>query len=210
MGPASRAEKTVAGIFLTVCALWVTTPLHGIDITVSALLGSVALLLSGVLRWEDVASNRAAWDIFVWYGGLLQLGKSLNDAGLTREFARVVGTVLPGSGWLPLLAVAIAIYFYSHYAFASITAHMLAMFTPFSAVLIAKGAPTGLVVFAFACATNLAAGLTHYGTTPSPMFFAQNYVTFRRWWTVGLIVSVLNLAVWSTVGVAWWKLIGLW
>jgi len=76
--------------------------------------------------------------------------------------------------------------------------------------LVARQAPMGLVVFAFACFTNLAAGLTHYGTTPSPMFFAQGYVTLGTWWKVGFLVSLVNIAIWSTVGFAWWKLIGIW
>jgi DASS family divalent anion:Na+ symporter len=109
-----------------------------------------------------------------------------------------------------LLGVALIIYFYAHYGFASITAHILAMYAPFAAVLIAKGAPVGLVVFSFACFTNLAAGLTNYGTTPSPMFFAHRYVSFRKWWGIGFVVSVVNLAIWSTIGFGWWKLIGVW
>jgi DASS family divalent anion:Na+ symporter len=210
MGPVDRGQGIVLAVFLTVCGLWVTTPLHHIDITVSALLGSAALLVTGVLKWEDVTSNKAAWDIFIWYGGLVRLGKALNDAGLTREFARSVGGAFPGAGWVTLFAAALLIYFYSHYGFASITAHILAMFTPFAAVLIAKGAPVGLAVFAFACFTNFAAGLTHYGTTPSPMFFAHHYVSFRNWWRVGFLASLVNLAIWSTVGFGWWKWIGIW
>ena len=84
------------------------------------------------------------------------------------------------------------------------------MFTPFCAVLIARGAPLGLVIFAFACFSNFAAGLTHYGTTPGPMFFAQNYVSFRTWWTAGFAASIANVVIWSTVGFAWWKLLGFW
>ncbi len=71
------------------------------------------------------------------------------------------------------------IYFYAHYGFASITAHVLAMYPPFLAILLAKQAPIGLIVFAFACFANLSAGLTNYGTTPAPMFFAQEYVPLR-------------------------------
>jgi divalent anion:Na+ symporter, DASS family len=210
MGPLSGGEKIVTTIFVLVCGLWVTSPIHGIDITVSALLGAVALLLSGVLTWEDVVTNRAAWDIFLWYGGLLRLGKALNDTGVTRWFADSVAGFFEVGTWVLLFIVALLIYFYAHYAFASITAHILAMFTPFAAVLIAQGAPPGLVVFGFACFTNLSAGLTNYGTTPSPMFFAQNYVSFANWWRIGFIVSLVNIAIWSTVGFAWWRLIGVW
>jgi DASS family divalent anion:Na+ symporter len=210
MGPVSRGQKIVSVIFVSVCALWITSPLHHLDITVTALLGSATLLLTGVLTWNDVVSDRAAWDIFIWYGGLLQLGKSLNEAGVTREFARHVGAMFGAASWVMVLAGALLIYFYAHYGFASITAHMLAMFPPFAAVLLARGAPAGLVIFSFACFANFAAGLTNYGTTPSPMFYAQGYVSFRKWWRVGFVVSLVNLTIWSTIGFAWWKLIGIW
>lgn len=210
MGPVSRAQGAVLAIFVTVCGLWMTSPWHGLDIALTALLGSAALLAGGILSWEDVIGDRAAWDIFIWYGGLVRLGKALNETGATREFARFVGELLPGAGWEVLLAVALLVYFYAHYGFASITAHILAMFAPFAAVLLAKEAPPGLVVFSFACFSNLAAGLTNYGTTPSPMFFATHYVTFRQWWTVGFVCSLVNLAIWSTIGFGWWKLAGMW
>lgn len=210
MGGMSLGERIVGGIFIAVCGLWMTSSMHGIDITVIALLGAVGLLLSGILTWEDVVTNRAAWDIFIWYGGLVRLGKALNDTGVTRVFADNVAGIFGGASWVIILAGALLIYFYAHYGFASITAHILAMFPPFAAVLIAKGAPVGLTVFAFAVFSNLAAGLTHYGTTPSPMFYAHGYVPFKTWWHVGFIISLVNIAIWSTVGFWWWTLIGIW
>ena len=27
---------------------------------------------------------------------------------------------------------------------------------------------------------------------------------------VGLLISLVNLAIWTAVGLAWWKLLGLW
>jgi divalent anion:Na+ symporter, DASS family len=210
MGPMSSSERTLAVVFAAVCGLWVTSNFHGMDITLTALLGAAALLVTGVLTWEDVKGEKAAWDIFVWYGGLLMLGKALNDAKVTSEFARLVGGLFGGAGWPVLLAGALLIYFYAHYAYASITAHMLSMFPAFLAVLLDRHAPAGLVFFGFACATNLSAGLTHFGTTPGPMFFAQDYVGLRPWWKVGFVVSLVNIAIWSTIGFAWWKLIGVW
>jgi DASS family divalent anion:Na+ symporter len=210
MGPLKRNEKILLVVFIVVCGLWVTSGWHGIDVTITALCGSAALIVLGVLDWEHVKGERAGWDIFIWYGGLLRLGKALNDTGVTTEFAKAVGGALSTSNWMVLLAVALLVYFYAHYAFASITAHMLAMFPAFVPVLVAKGAPVGLAVYAFACFANLAAGLTNYGTTPSPMFFAQGYVSLTRWWKVGLIASLANLAIWSAVGFTWWKLLGIW
>jgi DASS family divalent anion:Na+ symporter len=181
-----------------------------VDITITALLGSVALLLTGTLTWEDVKNERAAWDIFIWYGGLLMLGRALSDAKVTTEFARIVADLFGGAGWPLLFVSALLIYFYAHYAFASITAHMLAMFPPFLAVLLVRDAPPGLTVFAFACFTNFAAGLTNYGTTPSPMFFSHEYVSLKAWWRIGFVCSVVNILIWGTAGFGWWRLIGVW
>jgi divalent anion:Na+ symporter, DASS family len=210
MGPLSGNEKILGAVFLSVCALWITSGSHHIDVTVVALCGSVALLLTGVLKWEDVKAEQGAWDLFIWYGGLVRLGKALNDTGVTTEFAKGVGNRFSGLGWVALLAIALLIYFYSAYAYASITAHVLAMLPPFLAVLVAGGAPTGLVFYAFATFSNFAAGLTHYGTTPAPMFFANGYTPLKTWWRVGFIVSLVNITIWSTVGFTWWKLVGFW
>ena len=101
-------------------------------------------------------------------------------------------------------------YFYAHYGFASITAHATAMYPPFLAVMLAAGAPPGIAVLSLAYCSNLMAGLTHYGTTPGPIYFGAGYVPQTTWWRIGLILSVVNIAIWMTVGVAWWKLLGLW
>jgi DASS family divalent anion:Na+ symporter len=170
----------------------------------------MVLLFAGVLTWEDVKGQRAAWDIFVWYGGLVRLGQALSDHGVTRAFAEGVGHMLSGFGWVALFAGALLIYFYAHYAFASVTTHMVSMFVPFVVLLVSRGAPQGLMVYAFACFANLAACLTNYGTTPGPMYFASNYVTLKEWWRAGLVVSFVNIGIWSTVGFLWWKVLRIW
>ena len=112
--------------------------------------------------------------------------------------------------WFVVMLPTLLIYFYAHYAFASITTHVIALFPAFVVLLSGAGAPPALAVYSLACLANLTAGLTHYGTTTGPMVFAENYVTMQDWWRVGLAASAANLAIWLTVGVAWWKLLGLW
>lgn len=210
MGKLSRNEWVLLTVFISVCALWMTTNLHGMDVAVPALMGAVTLLVLGVITWNDVIKEETAWDIFIWYGGLLQLAKNINDTGVTTEFAKAIAASMTNATWVTLFAVALAIYFYAHYAFASITAHLLSMYPAFVAVLLVKGAPVGLVCYAFACFASLSAGLTNYGTTPAPMFFSQGYVPFKTWWRVGFVASLVNVTVWTVVGFSWWKLIGYW
>ena len=210
MGPVNLAQKIVLAVFLLVCGLWLTASLHGLSIALVAMGGACMLFLSGVLTWEDAISERNAWDVFVWYGGVVRLGGALNDYGVTEVFAKSVGGYLSGVGWVLLLGATLLIYFYAHYGFASSTMHLVSMFPPFVALLVARGAPAGLVVYGFACLAALSAGLTHYGTVPAPMFFAQDYVSLRTWWKVGFVVSLWNVLVWCSVGFAWWKVAGVW
>lgn len=210
MGPFKFGEKLLTIVFIGVCGMWASSSYTKIDITVTALVGAIVLIVTGVLNWEDVKGERAGWDIFVWYGGLIRLSTALNDTGVTKAFAEGVGKQFSSFGWMGLFLIAIVIYYYAHYAFASITAHLLSMYIPFLGVLLAKGAPLGMMVFAFACFANLAAGLTNYGTTPTPIFFAQNYVSLKKWWQIGFVISLVNLTIWMTVGFGWWKLLGIW
>jgi divalent anion:Na+ symporter, DASS family len=210
MGPLSRDEWITLLVFAGVGITWLTTVWHGLDVTMVALIGLGVLLVTGTLTWQTAASERSAWDVFVWYGGMLRMGQLLNDTGSTRVFAEHVAGMFVGIPWIVVLVGILIIFFYTHYFFASITAHMLAMFPPFIAVLIGIGVPPLLAVYSLMCLANLTAGLTHYGTTTGPILFGTGYVTRTEWWRVGLYVSIANMAIWLTAGFAWWKFLGFW
>jgi divalent anion:Na+ symporter, DASS family len=210
MGRPGLHEGIALVVFVTVCALWITSGWHGLDVALVALGAIAVLLVTDVLTWDAALSERSAWDVFVWYGGLLTMGEILNETGSTTAFATWVGGSFAGASWFTVLLLTLLVYFYAHYAFASITAHILAMFPPFVVMLVGLGTPPALAVYSLACLANLTAGLTHYGTTTAPIVFAQNYVPLGVWWKVGLVASVVNLAIWLTIGFAWWKFLGFW
>jgi divalent anion:Na+ symporter, DASS family len=210
MGPMKRQEKVMLLVFALVASLWITTRLHGIDYAAVAMFGVCILLLNGAIDWEDILAERAAWDVFIWYGGMVRLAEALGESGITRRFAEGASNFTSGWQWWAALAVLALIYFYAHYAFASISAHALAMYTPFLLVIVAAGAPAGLAVPLLAYISNLSAGLTHYGTTPGPIYFGAGYVSQQVWWKLGFIASVPNIIIWTIVGLVWWKLIGFW
>ena len=211
LGPTSRNEKIMLAVLLAVVALWVTKDyLHAIDTSMIALIGVGVLLVARVLSWKELMGESNAWSTFVWYGGLVNMAGALGNTGLTKMFADSMSRQTEGLDWPTAFALLLLAYFYSHYFFASITAHVLAMLVPFLAATLAAGAPVGLAALMLAYFSNLNASLTHYGTTPGPIYFGTGYVTQTRWWTVGLIASVLNIVIWSTVGLAWWKLLGWW
>jgi DASS family divalent anion:Na+ symporter len=210
MGPLTRDEWITLLVFAGVGLTWLTTVFHGLDVTMVAFIGFGVLLVTGTMTWQAAAGERSAWDVFVWYGGMLRMGQLLNDTGSTRVLAENVAGMFTGIPWQIVLVAILVIFFYTHYFFASITAHMLAMFPPFIAVLIGIGVPPQLAVYSLLCLANLTAGLTHYGTTTGPILFGTGYVTRTEWWRVGFYVSVANMIIWLTAGFAWWKFLGFW
>jgi DASS family divalent anion:Na+ symporter len=211
MGPATRNEKIMLTVLVGVVVLWVTKDhLHTIDTSIVALFGVCILLVAQVVSWHDLLGERNAWSVFVWYGGLINMAAELGNTGLTKIFADRAGALTGGFSWPVALGLLLLVYFYSHYFFASITAHVLAMLVPFLTVTVIVDAPAGLAVLMLAYFSNLNAGLTHYGTTPGPIYFGTGYVKQWNWWTIGLIASVINIAVWTIVGLLWWKMLGWW
>ncbi|MBI4471200.1 MAG: DASS family sodium-coupled anion symporter [Acidobacteria bacterium] len=210
MGPLNFSEKKVIAVFLLVCGLWATSSLHSLNVTTVALLGVSVLLATNALHFSDMVQEKTAWDVFVWYGGIIRMGEALNESGVTKAFADGVSTLFTGWQWPAMMAIVVILYFYVHYLFASVTTHLLSLYVPFVTILIAAGAPAPLVAFSLAFYANLSASLTHYGTTPGPILFAAGYVAHGTWWKVGLFVSFVNLAIWTAVGLVWWKIIGLW
>ena len=146
--------------------------------------------------------------MFIWYGGIYQLASALAATGIAKVFTEAAQA--PAGPWGVTLAILLVVYFYAHYGFTSITAHASAMFPTPLLVLTATGTPPTVAVLTLAYLSNLAASLTHYGTTCTPMYFGAGYLTQAQWWKVGFLVSLPNLAIWTLVGMAWWKVLGWW
>jgi DASS family divalent anion:Na+ symporter len=210
-GRVTRDESIVLGTLVGVIFLWTMQGrLHSIDPSIIALCGIGVLLLTKVVTWGELMGERNAWSTFIWYGGLVNMATALGETGLPKLFANSVAGYTTGMSWIAALAILILVYFYAHYFFASITAHALAMYVPFLIVTLAAGAPAGLAVLLLNYFSTLSASLTHYGTTPGPVYFGTGYPKQATWWKIGFIASVINIAIWSTVGLAWWKLLGWW
>jgi DASS family divalent anion:Na+ symporter len=211
MGRLSTPEWLMTGVFSIVLVLWVIGEKYlGMDGTTAALLGLAMLLVTGVLTWADVLSEHNAWDVLIWTGALIMMAGFLNKLGLIPWFSKVVGASMAGHGWIFAFLVLSLTYFYAHYFFASMTAHVGAMYAAFLAVAITLGAPPMLAALVLCFFSNLHASMTHYGTGPAAAMFGMGYVPIGTWWRLGFIVSVVNILIWVVIGGAWWKVLHLW
>ena len=210
MGSMTRAEKIISLVFVGALFLWSSSQYTHLDATVVALLGVTVMLATEVLTWKDVLGEQGAWDSMMWMGAIVGLAEALNKEGFIPWFAQSVTGMLDGVSWIPTLSVLFLVYLYSHYAFASLSAHATAMYAAFLAVAVGAGAPPYLAAMGLAVLSNLMAGLTHYATGAAPIYFGTGFIEQKDWWRIGFVVSVLNFLIWIGIGSAWWKFIGLW
>jgi len=210
LGPLKVEECIMLATFALLLTLWIFGGAYGINATTAAFTGLSVLLLTGVLTWEDIIREKNAWNTFIWMATLIMLSGNLTSLGLMSWFGDNVQGMVKDLDWISAIAFIVLLYFYSHYFFASMTAHVTSFFPALVVVGIAAGAPPMLLVMLLAVTSSLCAGITHYGTGSAPVFFGTNYVSIKDWWKLGFIVSVVNLSIWVFIGGAWWKVLGLW
>lgn len=218
LGPLALAEKITLGVFALLLFLWAGVPAmifgdaFSVSPTTAAFVGLSILLLTGVLQWDEVLKNKGAWDTVVWFSALVMMAGFLGKLGLVSWLALTVGNGIDSLGlsWVVGMLILVLVYVYSHYFFASTTAHITAMFAAFFAAGMALGAPPMLLALTLGFSSSLMMSLTHYGTGTAPIIFGSGYTTLGEWWKTGFVVSAVNLAVWFYLGGLWWKVLGYW
>ncbi|TCO81267.1 DASS family divalent anion:Na+ symporter [Plasticicumulans lactativorans] len=216
MGPMSTAEFVTLGVLALMLLMWAGVPamLLGpaaeLNATTTAMVGLSLLLLTGVLEWEDILKARSAWDTLIWFAALVMMATFLGKLGLVGWFSLSIQNAINylNLGWVSATILLVLVYFYSHYFFASTTAHITAMFGAFFAAGTALGAPPAPLALLLAFASSLMMSLTHYGTGTAPIIFGSGYTTLNEWWAAGAVMSVVNLLILVGVGAIWWKLLG--
>ncbi|RHM55083.1 anion permease [Mitsuokella sp. AF33-22] len=212
MGPMSWMEKIVLAVFVGSLALWATSSLTHMNATGVGMLAVTVLLLTNVLTWQDVLQEKGAWNTMFWMGSLIALAGALSSSGFIKVVADMAGAAIQSAGmsWLMAFIILVLIYVYSHYAFASVSAHIGAMYAAFLAVAVAVGTPPLLAAISFAALSNIMIPLTHYGGGAAPILYGAGYVPQGTWWKLGFIIVTVNLVIWLGIGSLWWHVIGLW
>ncbi len=210
LGKMKKQEYLMLVTFVILITLWIFGGAFGIKASVAALVGLSFLILTNVLSWRDILEEKGAWDTLFWFAVLVTMATYLNQFGLTTWFGSAVVGSVKGLSVYAGFSVLALLYFYSHYFFASNLAHIGAMYAPFLIVAIALGTPPYLAALVLAFFSSLFGGLTHYGSGPAPILYGAGYVPLTKWWKIGGVVSVVNIALWFFAGGLWWKVLGIW
>ncbi|MFD2237918.1 DASS family sodium-coupled anion symporter [Aureimonas populi] len=220
MGPFSSQERVMTAVFVLLLLLWANIPamllgeaftLHP---TMVALLGLFLLLITGTIDWNDVLGERSAWDTLFWFGALVMMADQLNKLGVVAWFSSGMEAAIASAGveWPLAAAILVLVFTFSHYMFASTTAHISAMMLAFLLVGVNLVPPEYHAPFMLMMAASSAImmTLTHYATGTSPIIFGSGFVGMGKWWSVGLAMCLIELTIFATAGLLWWRLLGYW
>lgn len=211
-GSFSRNELIMGITFIGVLFLWVFGTSFGIHATTTALIGLSTLIITGVLSWDDVKSEKTAWDTLIWLSALLMMAEFLHKLGFTKWFGSIIGEhllIITSMHWVIILVVLNAIYTYTHYFFASGTAQVAALYVVFLGVGIKLGIPIYPLALLLGFSSSLYGSLTPYTHARGVIIFDSGYVTKQEWLSAGFMINLLNQLIFTVVGLAWWKMVGL-
>jgi L-tartrate/succinate antiporter len=208
MGRLSRREVELAALVLVALALWIFGG-DVINATTVAIAVIAMMVIGRVVSWDDIVSNKQAWNTLVWFATLVALADGLARVGFVKWFAETVGAQMSGVSPTVAMLGLVAVFFFTHYLFASITAHVTAMLPVVLAV--GLGIPEmdmRTLAMLLALTLGMMGILTPYATGPSPVYYGSGYLPAKDFWRLGAIFGLIFFAALMLIGVPWMAMIG--
>jgi L-tartrate/succinate antiporter len=203
MGRLSRNEVIMGVLVMLALALWIFGG-SLIDATLVALVVISLMVLTGVVKWDDIVSNKSAWNVLVWFATLVTLAGGLSTVGFIKWFAASAASALTGMPALVVMILLVVLFFVIHYMFASVTAHVTAILPVFLAAGMAvPGLPVNTYALLLCFALGIMGIITPYATGPSPVYFGSGYVSRKHFWTLGLVFGAIFLVALLVIGTPW-------
>ncbi|CUU74351.1 anion transporter [Campylobacter hyointestinalis] len=137
LGSLQKNEIVMIGVFIGALILWATGSITGLNATTVVMIAVGVMLVFGVLEWNDFIGENGAWDTLIWMGSLITLAGGLSKLGFVTWFASLMSGTMGGLSWTLVMVILVLVYVFTHYFFASLTAHITAMYATFGAVAIA-------------------------------------------------------------------------
>lgn len=203
MGPVSRNEYVLGGIVFTAILFWIFGAAI-INATTVALVAVAVMVVSNVVKWEDIASNKTAWNTIVLLAFLVSMADGLSRTGFIHWVDSSITVYMQGFSPIVTMYVLVAIFFFSHYMFASTTPHATAMMP----VMLAVGAgvpgmPIKELGLLLAMTHGIMGVITPYATGPAPVFYGAGYIPTKDFWRLGLIFGVIFIVALLAISGSW-------
>ena len=207
LGPWTGLEKRTLIIIACVFILWLTKGWHGFDYSVTGMLGVAVLVLSGILKWEDIHTHLEWGTALFIFGGGIALGLAMDYSGAARYFANLFFPLVKGGGWL-MLFIGVGV-------FGALVTNVMANVAAAALILpiviplaLLEGVDPRILALCLGTATSFAMLLV-IGCPPNAI--AYSYRQFKAFdlTKAGLLVMPVLLTLLIVVASVWWRILGL-
>lgn len=203
IGPVTSHEIMLAVLVVLALILWIFGASY-VNATTVALIVTSLMLVTRTFTWDDMLGYKSAWNTLVWFATLVALADGLNRVGFVKWFAETVAHHLTGVAPVVAMVILVAVFFISHYMFASVTAHVTAMLP----VMLAVGAtipamPMKQYALLLCLTLGIMGIISPYGTGPSPVYYGSGYLPASDFWRLGAVFGAIYFGVFLILGIPW-------
>ena len=196
MGSITKKELIMLGLGLLALVLWIFGKQIGVNGTVAAISVLCLLVLTNVISWEDVITNKGAINVFIWFATLVAMASGLKKVGYLKWASGLISSWLVGMDPVMIALTLVVLFFLFHYLFSSVTANVF-VFLPLFLGIAANLLPADMLqplAILLVGSLGLMGIITPYATGPSPIWYGAGYISQAKWWFLGLIFGALYLA----------------
>jgi sodium-dependent dicarboxylate transporter 2/3/5 len=187
--------------------LWLTKEFHGLHYSVTGMLGVAALVLAGILKWDDVHEHLEWGTALFIFGGGISLGLAMGDSGAASYFANLFFPLVEGGGWLLLFAGVAVFGALVTNAMANVAAAalILPIVIPMAQL---EGVDPRVLALCMGTATSFAMLLV-IGCPPNAIAYSFKEFKAADITRAGLVATPVLLILLIVVAAVWWNILGL-
>ncbi len=206
-GPWTPLQKRTTLILVAVFTAWLTKGLHGIDYSITGMIGVAALVAVGALRWRDIHENLEWGTALFIFGGGICLGLAMASSGAASYFAHLFFPLVEGRGWVVLLGGVCVFGALVTNAMANVAAAalILPIVIPLAQL---EGVDPRVLALGLACATSFAMLLV-IGCPPNAIAYSYRQFSSFDLTRAGLVATPVLLTLLLVAAGIWWKILGL-
>ena len=208
MGPMAAREWTMLLLALVALAIWIGGREY-VEAAIAAILVVLLMVILGVVSWDDILRNTAAWNVLVWFATLVTLARGLADTKFVQWVGESLAPMLSTLSASAAMVLLVGAFYYMHYFFASTSAHtsaLLPVFLGVAALIPGVSPMAGALLLAYPL--GLIGILTPYGIGPSPIYYGGGYIPGKDFWIFGLILGLIYFLVYIAIAIPWLAFLG--
>jgi L-tartrate/succinate antiporter len=181
-----------------------------VDPTMVVLIEISLMLLCRIVTWDEIVGHKSAWNVLMWFATLVVLADGLSKVGFIAWFGRGAADLMAGHSPFAVMVMLVALFFFIHYLFASLTAHTTAVMPVILAAGVAvPGMPIREFVLLLGFTLGLMGVLTPYATGPAPVYYGSGFISRRDFWRLALIFGLIFITALLVIGIPTLRAIGL-